>query len=330
MRSFVLSLLALSACYDGSDYGTEIGNPTWNAEARSLELASSSLTERSSLVLTPSGEVATRNPGRRNGLATGALVGMSNMVCELNWRSASVQMDYDPSSADTEVVTDWDQDTVLTVTPEGFQVLDPDSGDSDRIRRPGVVDARIGRGAHIIVIQEAEGCAIEFGPRHRIEVPGECATGTGFAVDADSMTAWSADSDGITEIDRDGVRPFGAAGDLLARDAERNILYVANTGGSEVRAYGADRSLLWTASIDGAVRQLRAAPARGLVAVLADRDAGSAILYMDAATGEVREAGQTGSQVQQLTLSPDGSRLALVSNGAIHLVDDRSVTAEAE
>lgn len=324
MRALFLSLFSLVACYDGGDYN-DAGFTTYGwQESEPLDLSSATLRERSSIAVTPSGEVATESRARRQ-MATGAYIGMSGMVCQVNWASATIQADYDPDSRETEEITDFDGDTVLSITSDSFQILNPYTGETTQVGRPGILDARIGRGAHILVLQDPAGCVVELGPRHKIPVPGTCGTGDAFTADPDSMTAWTAGPAGVVEVDRDGARPTGIPGDLLARDADNNVLYVSQRGASEVRAYNDDRTPRWTAPVDGAVRQLRAVSARDMVAVLVDRDEGSAILYIDAVTGAVTEAGAIGTKVNQLSVSPDGTRLALVAGALTHFVDDRSI-----
>ncbi|HMV68812.1 MAG TPA: hypothetical protein PKA64_18310 [Myxococcota bacterium] len=332
MRTILFTLL-LTGCYDGSDYSDGSWNdPVWGGSwgnPPALSTTSDRLVERSSVAVDASGAVAVQSPaGARR--ETGAYVGMSTMVCQVLWRSGMISADYNPDANETEVVTDYDEDVVLSVTPRGYQVLTPDIGDTQHFRRPGLVDARIGDRGPILVIEDPGSCTVDVGGRNPVELPGACPTGGSFTVDADDMTAWSGSAGGVVEIDRDGARPFGATGDLVARDADHDILYVASTGGAEVRGYDRERNLLWTAPIDGAVRELRAIPARAMAALLVDRAEGSAIVYVAADDGAVTEAGSVRTAVDHLTTSPDGSRLALALRGEVHFFDDCAEGTTAE
>ena len=119
---------------------------------------------------------------------------------------------------------------------------------------------------------------------------------------------------------RDGVvSPWGAGADSLSWDELTQVMYVVSPDGHALQAFSALGELSWQAQSSGVSSITHMGP-HGFVASMEQDGVGRGLLVVrDGRSGAVIEATSTPSAGQQMTVSKDGSTLAIAVQDYIHL-----------
>lgn len=277
--------------------------------------SSERLTWSAAIAVEPAGE-ALALPG-----TDAVFVGMTGALCHVSWSTGLIGNDYDTDDRWAESITATDGTVILSVTPRGWQSLNPFDDTSTWAAVPGIVTALPGGEGVVTLAQTDQGCTVD-GLGAAITLPGaDCPVSNGFVVDVD--TAWVVQPDGVQTVDEGGARPHGASGDLLARDPDRALLFVATRGGAEVSAWTDDGVQVWQIALPGAVRELRVLPGRDRLGVLLHDDGTSRLVWVDEATGAAEVALSSPKKITRFSVDPTGRRIAVITPRETHFFDDQ-------
>lgn len=338
MRMFMFALALLPGCaifelggwwgYDPDDVaaldtayetGWGFSNVFEQDQPDPVEHRSTAWTHRSAAYVLPQGDIAPLP------FFDAAWVGLSSMVCEVSWSTGYIGADTDMDPENTESIADFDDAAVLSTTPRGWQLLHPASGEITwQATDVPPAGARLTDDGVAVLLHRPTGCTVVVGETATTAPGTACPTQDGWAIDKADQTTWLHTDAGLAELDPASGRAtvWGAPGDLVSFDRGRGLLFLATRGQSSVSAYSRDHTQRWTADLGAPIRQLRAVPARGVVAALIDRPAGSAIVYLDAATGAAHDALSVEGTIDRFSLSVDGAHLALSWGTQIDLFDE--------
>lgn len=249
--------------------------------------------------------------------------GMFSTNCPFETTQGSVTGDYDLPGSDEDVqdggTSSLGAETVVLTMSDVVHLLEKSTGDYVHERHPwtGVRDVRLTGDGLVGLVEDADGCAIEWRVDGVAIATRDVACDDGFDAALDGTVVVGGAP--VVVASPDGEAPADAAGRLVAWDDALGLAYVADPGGDEVSAVGTDGALVWTTPVPGAVVALSAAGARGAAVVSLERSDGSgAVVWIDGATGDVLAQVETPSAAPSVTTSGDGSRIALVLPDQAH------------
>ncbi|MBX2797929.1 MAG: hypothetical protein KTR31_09680 [Myxococcales bacterium] len=261
--------------------------------------------------------------GRTNGLVLHQSgdeghAGMFGSNCPFDTHTGNVTGDYDLPGEDEDVQdaeeTTLGEITLVATVPDTVHVLDKTGGTYTHVplALTGVVEGRLTRDG---VVGLTEACDVHWlglngDSRAHVTLDacgGELETdpATGITVVGDAVHTVVTDGEWVVTADRHG--------DLVAFDPGAQAFYVATVGQARVSALELDGSERWSVHTPGPVTALDDAGDTAAVAiVMALPDGNGAVALHDGVTGEQRHLATTPSAAEDLSVSGNGSVLALV------------------
>ena len=269
------------------------------------------------------------------------MAGMFGTTCIFNARNGQMGGDFDIAGPDEVVEDTNDSGIVLTRSSTGIHEISPYGGEFREAVEPNNWQGSIGTD-QAFTTTELNGV---IGARWLgdtvvalVDDDGQCAVH--YLGDAPAVVALSKDMcDGFTALEagvsdttifvstqnttvsvRDGVvSPWGAGADSLSWDELTQVMYVVSPDGHALQAFSALGELSWQAESSGVSSITHMGP-HGFVASMEQDGVGRGLLVVrDGRSGAVIEATSTPSAGQQMTVSKDGSTLAIAVQDYIHL-----------
>lgn len=258
--------------------------------------------------------------------------GMYGVTCDFRTRSGVVGADYDYPSDEERVqdaIDTSDGDFVsVTSSPGRIHLTDLDRGTSVDLAAPNVVHTRLFADRVAVVRDTRQGCVGEFRSLADATViaatdlpPSACVEGASVTPDRDAGVLFVATADGVGVWGEEGWDGVGVDADLVAWDGSAGVLYAANVGSSEIRGFGADGVLRWSAAVEGEVRDLDHLGEVGAASVSVGVEDRGAIVILDAITGELRADVATPSAADELVVPASGAILGLVTGSQTHFYE---------
>jgi hypothetical protein len=248
--------------------------------------------------------------------------GMYGTNCPFETFNGGVTGDYDLPEEGEDIQdgeeTELGEITIAAVIPGTVHVLDKTDGLYTHVpvSVPGVTEARLVFDGVVALTEVGGECELRWfeldGHVRRNEPLASC-DGVGVEVDPGAGVALVAGVDGVVVFPDRGRVEVALQGDLVAWDDVLGVFYVARRGATGLSAVGADGSVQWTIPTAAPVGAIDDAGATGAVAAVLALPSGRGLLQLfDGQTGELLKAGETPSPAEDLSVSGDGTVLALV------------------
>jgi hypothetical protein len=244
--------------------------------------------------------------------------GMLGTNCPFETQQGTVTGDYDLPEQGEEVVDSGDligEDTVLLTLGDAAHLLEKSSGvyTHETLSFPGLRDARLIRGGLVALVEDGERCRLEW-----TAGASEDSLCGSLDVHGEDGTALVWGPEGAAVYDGTEARILDSLPSAAALDAASEAVYAAEE--SIVRAFDLDGMLRWeVADLGGEVRGLTEAGATGAAAVfVALEDGRGKLLYLDGATGSIQASVLTPGVADMITVSADGSTVAMVRPHEAH------------
>lgn len=242
-----------------------------------------------------------------------AFSGMSHNVCGIDTSHGSLGEEYSCDPSEPEEVTDGGDSEILSITGNGWYLLDPTTHEVLQGGRADVQDARLDGGQVVALYEAPNGCRVELGQHESAPLAGACPDHDGWAVDHGLHQAWLSIQGVLHVVSGEGVRDTGIHADRVTVDGALGVVATALQGSDHLSLWSVDGTHLRDVRFPGQVRQVQAMPERGLIAVLgADRNGvGSVITLVDEETGAWSWGLRTDQELRWLTVSQNGREFSL-------------------
>lgn len=241
---------------------------------------------------------------------------MSGTTCtiDVNWGCPTADEDL---PTDREAVVDQYGPETLGVSELGLHSMVGGHWDAAAdIDVPGVRTGRITDGGHLLLGSSDGACWLQHDGDGQVTVPdAACADDAHHAVDRANGTLFAGTARELWALSPDGAVALDARGpsDLLDWDPTADALYVAGTGGRDLRALDGAGEEMWSVRTRDPVRDLVARGDRGEALVLLHRDDGlGTIERRDGVTGRVLGRSVVPTADGHLVVSRNGVRVAIV------------------
>ncbi|TNE84444.1 MAG: hypothetical protein EP330_29975 [Deltaproteobacteria bacterium] len=243
--------------------------------------------------------------------------GMLGTNCPFETEQGTVTGDYQLPDEGEKVVDSGDligEDTVLLLLGDDAHLLDKSTGEytHETLTFANLVDARLFTGGMAALTEDLGSCRLEWSDGQTSESP--CGE---LDVDIVTGTAMVRHPRGVSLLDAEGARVIAEPTAHAVLDSVAAAVYVAD--GQVVRGLDHDGTVRWETPVDGEVLALSEAGATGAAAVFVGFDDGlGELLYLDGDTGAVQARVGTPGWADELTVSADGSTVALVRPSETH------------
>ncbi len=246
--------------------------------------------------------------------------GMFGTNCSFSTATGNVTGDYPlPDGEEEEDVQDGEatelgEISLAAIIPGTIHVIDKTGGEYSHIPVPieGVTEGRLTWDG---VVGMTDDCALSWfgldGAERRTTQLEAC--GGEFEVDPATGLALVADTELTVVTDGETTTPAEVAGELVAFDNVAQVFYVAQVGQAWLSALELDGTERWTVETAGTVAALDDGGATGTAAVVVTLAEGTgAVAFYDGLTGEPGRYAETPSTAEDLSVSGNGSVVALV------------------
>jgi hypothetical protein len=245
----------------------------------------------------------------------GAMVGTT---CRFDTLNGWLIDDFDLPTRDDRV-TDTLHGDVLGTNPEGvYEVRSLDFLTAGDVR-----DARFTTDGIVTVEGVGDSCAVSWAHGARQPAPpAVCDAGPGaITVVRATGAVVVATPEQTVVVDADGARGLADAADFAVYDKRSGLVYLAMEGQSEVRAVDLDGELAWHTDVGGGVTAMQQMGKRNKVVVMVEDGDGTRMVVLDGPTGEeALEVEAPGADVE-LSVSDDGSTLAVTLPNRVFFYD---------
>lgn len=244
-----------------------------------------------------------------------AQVGMSGNTCEVQTTSGAIGADTDVAPAEEDNVRDAVGTNTVVVGQAGVYVIDGSGwGYEPAVNLPGVVDARLTEGLDVVAVQD-DG-TVSWNGQDPVAGNGV----TGMALDRATGTAFVVNGGEVTSVTPEGATQLAQGQyDLVAFDPATEAVYVAQLGGSEVRALEVTGAQRWAADLGGAITSIDDMGAQGSVMVMMEIDGGfGELVVLDGRSGEQLSSITTPSAADEVQVGNNGESMALVLPNEVH------------
>jgi hypothetical protein len=249
---------------------------------------------------------------------------MSGTTCSFDTLNGWVIDDFDLPSSE-ERVTDVFRGRVLGTSPDGvYQVREVEQVASVNAR-----DARFMGDGFAFVVGSGDDCAVQFddGRAHSVPAAACDAGANSVTVARDVGAVVLAAGESTVVVDADGARELADAADFAVYDRRTELVYLAMAGGSEVRAVDLDGRLIWSTDVGGRITAMQQMGRRGKVVVMVDFGDHAGMVVVNGHDGAPESEAQAPTSDVELSVSDDGTTLAVTLEGQVFFYD---VVAEGE
>jgi hypothetical protein len=260
------------------------------------------------------------------------VAGMFDQTCAFDFRRGVVLGDVvDLPGQDDRVVDGDGQNALVTSAGEAWMVSE--WGESWRVETSlAARTAAFSQDGVVVVGEQAGDCAVDWADRGDMTaIPSVDCGAASVAAGWESDGVFVADGAVVGHVHPVfGFTAIEANADLLAWDDRTAGLIIARTGGEHVRAVESDGETRWTVRVDGAVASVDVLGWEGLVVVTFERPDGlGEVVVLSNEDGSVR-ADHVTPVVADVTASPGGDAVALVTDSEVHFyeVDPRVAAIE--
>lgn len=268
------------------------------------------------------------------------MAGMFGTTCVFNARSGQMGGDFDIEGTDEVVEDSNGSGIVLTRSSTGIheiapyggayvETTDPNSWDTESgtdgafttTEIDGVLAARWLGDTAVALANNQEGCALHYFDDTPWAVALNSESCERFtAMEVAGSTLFVSSSDTTVSVVDGVASPWGMTGAKnLSWDESTQSMYLVLAGGKTLQARTPTGALVWETNTPGISSMTHLGP-HGLVTTMEEDEAGRGLLVVrDGRTGVVIESTSTPSAGQDMTVSQDGSTLAIAVQEYIHL-----------
>ena len=270
------------------------------------------------------------------------MAGMYGTTCVFNARNGQMGSDYDIEGPDEVVEDSNGSGIVLTRSSTGIheiapygssysETTDPNSWDASSethsafstTELEGVLAARWLGDIAVALVNGSSGCAMHYLGDSPAVVPLNtevCDQFSAIEVGLSSSAVFISTTESVLSIREGTVSTWETTGvESLSWDESTQTMYTVRHGSEVLQARRADGVLLWEATTAGISSMSHLGP-HGKVATMEQDEAGRGLLVVrDSQTGTLIEATSTPAAGHDMTVSRDGSTLAIAVQEYIHL-----------
>jgi len=246
---------------------------------------------------------------------------MGITTCQFDTLNGWIISDHDMPTAAEEVTDTW-RGSVVGVSEEGAHKVMRHAGD---VEVSGVRDARFLPSGELVVFRAVDaGCEVSWTDSEAAAVvDGAVCEGSGSAravVASTGEVVASADGE-VVKLSPDDLQGFDDLADFVVYDRHTDLLYLAMEGDREVRGVTLDGERVWHTVLDGPVTAMQWMGGRGKVVAMIDDPDGGRMVVIDGPSGEVEQEQPTPSADVELSVSEDGTTLAVVTGEEVYFFD---------
>lgn len=243
---------------------------------------------------------------------------MWDTTCEFDTLNGWLIEDHDLPT-DTEIIQDQFEGTALARSDLGIHMI----FDREDIELGGVLETRLLEDGGVLTLRrKGELCRVDIGDR-TVEVDTALCTDL-TSVSTDRVeTLYVATGDALYGVDETGAQLFASDIDLVVHDRSNDRIYVAQLGGETLTGLDSKGVEQWSVTTDGPITSLEHMGRRGMALVMVeDLSTGrGAMQLFEGISGEEVVRHDTPSGDGDLTVSDDGTTLAVTIPGEVHFYD---------
>ncbi|MCO4743207.1 MAG: hypothetical protein KC912_00360 [Proteobacteria bacterium] len=245
--------------------------------------------------------------------------GMMGTNCPFETSEGSVTGDYQLPGEGEKVVDSGDligENTVLLLLGDDAHLLDKSTGEytHETLTVAGLEEARLYEGGIVALSREETGACLVSWSDSEESVAAPCGD---LDVNPETGLAVIAHERGVSLVSANDVFRVADFGDSGVYDHNAQAIYTSDA--QTVRALEEDGTLRWEVELEGRVVDITEAGATGAAAVfVALPDGAGQVVYLDGDTGARQASVRTPGLADELTVSADGSTVAITRAGAAH------------
>lgn len=249
---------------------------------------------------------------------------MQGTTCEFDTLNGWLISDHDLPT-DSETMQDTYQGEVLGLSREGIHILEGattfEQTDFDVV---GVLESRmLDNGGVASLIRHSSGeCAARIDGNTLDLEPEICETYTSVTTDR-TQTLFVANGNEVLAIRKGEATKFADNWDLVVYDRTTDLVYVANRFSTDVGGYQTDGQLAWRSETQGEIHDMDDMGARGMLMLMTADETGErgSLVVLDGWSGEKLAEHGTPSPETDITLSEDGTTMAIVLPEEVYFYD---------
>ena len=249
---------------------------------------------------------------------------MWGTTCEFDTLNGWLISDHDlPTEA--EVMQDTYGGEVLGLSDEGIHILEGAvTFEQTDIGTRGVLESRLLSDGNVasLRIDQAGDCHAQIDGTTVDLEPEICETYTSVTTNR-TDTLYVANGNEVLAVRKGGATKFADAWDLVEYDATTDLVYVANRFDTRVGGLHPDGQTAWRSETKGGIRDMDDMGARGMLTLITEDEEGGRglLVVLDGWTGEKIAEHGTPSSDTDITLSEDGTTLAIVLPEDVYFYD---------
>lgn len=244
-----------------------------------------------------------------------AQVGMIGNTCEIQTSTGFIGTDLDVVAGEEDKVEDTFDSLALVTGTSGNQlyVLDRSNYSSYFIDSDNVDQARFYNDGVVVL----DDCNLTWISTEEERVSSEIPCGETLTVDHLTGTAFVATTAGLVTATPDGSDVVEVSGSLLAFDSSLGVLYVGELGESIVSGIQ-NGQVIWSTDLGQPTSSLDDMGIKGMAAVMVGDLESGGVVTVAGLSGEIVSVFETPSTADSITVSGDGSVIAITLPDEVH------------
>lgn len=250
---------------------------------------------------------------------------MWNTTCEFDTLNGWLISDHDLPTESEEIVDTFEGEVLGRSDVGAHPVWRLGQRD---LELRGVVDGRLFADG-LVVLRETRdgGCEARWDDGAVVALDASACAADALDVDREDGSLFVRQGAEVVKVDREGVNPFDGAADLVVFDRTTELVYLANKGEREVWANDLGGGLVWSTKLPGAITAMDDMGRRGAVMVVIEDGDRGRVVVLDGLTGDRRTEAEAPSAEVDVTVSEDGTTMAVTLETEVHFYD---LTEEGE
>lgn len=245
---------------------------------------------------------------------------MWDTTCEFDTLNGWIISDHDLPTEAEEIVDTFEGEVLGRSDLGAHPVWQLGSKD---LEIKGVIDGRLYEGG-LVVLRETRdgGCEARWDDGRVVALDVDACEADALDVDRIDGSLFVRQGAEIVKIDRDnGASFFDGAADLVVFDRTTELVYLANKGERKVWANDLEGGLVWSATLPGPVTAMDDMGRRGAVMVMVQDGDRGRVVMLDGLTGDRRTEAEAPSSDVDVSVSEDGTTMAVTLETEVHFYD---------
>lgn len=246
-----------------------------------------------------------------------AYAAMSGTTCQIDtsWGCPTADADL---PTDDERVSDHFDGLTLAVSDAGVHVISDTQEwlQADDLAIDDVRDAKLTAMGILVIAGDSDSCMLSSEDGSQVLPGALCAIDAITTVDRGDSALVVGTTDGVYRVDETGAERLAETADLVSAGVN-GVVYMAQSGGTDLIALDRNGGLLWETQTDGAIHSLAPRGDKGSVLVLTENGSVGSLLRIDG-EGQEQAAYAVPGADGELVVSGNGRTVGIVTPEAVH------------